>query len=447
MLLAVGLVLAVGARADGVTPVSGWLMWGNDLGRNGYVVQPVVPDPTQLHLLWTVQLEGIVTSQVLALRDFPTPGETREIVGTSRGKLYVINQNGFVVGLKQLPTTIFKSCFYVPDKSLGITGTPYIDAATRTIYVVDGTGYLHALDLDTLDEQPGWPVRLFTNPRQQVVWGALSLIKGRIYASTGMLCQNVSTGAFMVDLATRKVTNFKSVPLSLGGGGGMWGWGGLAYDAPSNSLFAGTANALPGGRNRIPHFDEGAGYAEHMLQFDMNLNLKASQGPLHPKGPADWDFTGTSMIVRVAGCPPLVASENKNGNLYAWRLNKVAAGVYQRLKLTKHLNGQPAWSPATRSLYVDGQTEYYKIVLGPDCKFRLDWKFPLPTKSVNGPPLVTGNVVWLPVSEDQAVWGVDATTGRAADEARRRRGDLPPPTPLDGRLYVPGYQGLISAYG
>ena len=169
--LAAVLVLAVAARADAPPPISGWLQWGNSLTRDGYVAAPAVADPSQLNLIWTLQLDGVVTSQILALHDFPTPGETRLIVGTSRGKLYVINQNGFVVGLKQLPVTTFKSCFYVPDKSLGITGTPYIDAPTRTIYVVDGQGFLHALDLTTLNDKPGWPVRLFTNPRQQVDWG------------------------------------------------------------------------------------------------------------------------------------------------------------------------------------------------------------------------------------------------------------------------------------
>ena len=213
-----------------------------------------------------------------------------------------------------------------------------------------------------------------------------------------MLCQNVEDKAYMVDVKTKKVTSWSAVPLRLGGGGGMWGWGGFAYDVPSDSLFAGTANALPGGRNRPPNFDEGLLYAEDMVQFDRNLKVKASQGPIHPRTIQDSDMTGTAMIVRVTGCPPLVASENKNGNLYVWRLNRLAAGLYQRVKLADHLNGQPAWSPATRSIYVVAHDRYHRIELGTDCRFKIDWTFPLPTKSVNGPPLVTGNVVWMPVS-------------------------------------------------
>jgi outer membrane protein assembly factor BamB len=440
------LVGAAGA-ARHAAPVTGWTTYGNDVSRIGYTPVPATADPTQLHLLWTTQLDGDITSQALVLRDFPTPGETRIFVGTSKGKLYVINQNGFVVGLKQLGTTTFSSCFYIPGKNMGITGTPVIDPATATIYVPDGSGYVHALDANTLAERPGWPIRLYKNVHQQMQWGALTLVKGKLYTSTGILCQAAASRAYAIDTTTRKVQSWTSVPLSLGGGGGMWGWGGLSYDAPSDSLFTATGDAFPVGRNRLPHFTESAAYGEHVVQFDTNLDVEGSHTPIKYHTPHDSDFTGTPIPVRVAGCPPLLVNENKNGNLYVYRIDAVSKGVYQRVHVADNLNGQPAWSPATGSIYVVGHIAYARYQLTSGCTFKLVWSFPLPTKSVNGPPLVAGNVVWFGASEDQTQWAVDATTGAVLTKLSTAEATFAPITPVDGRVYIPGFLGLVSAYG
>ena len=388
LIVAVTLALAGGARADG-PPYSGWTTYGNDVSRIGYTPVPAIADPAALNLLWTVQLDGDITSQPLVLRDFPTPGETRTFVGTSSGKLYLINQNGYVVGLKQLATTSFApTCYYLPGNRFGVTGTPAIDTATGTIYVSDGAGYVHALDVVTLAERPGWPVRLFTNPHQQMLWGALTLAKGRVFAASGILCQAASTHAYAINIATRAVKSWETIPLSLGGGGGIWGWGGMMYDAPSNSIFTATGDALPGGRNRGANFDESSGFAERVVQLDLDMKLKASHSPLHYKVVRDSDFTGTPIPVRVPGCPALVVAENKNGTLYVYRLNNLGAGVYQRVVISSNLNGQPAWSPASRSLYVTGHVRFFRVAMNSACKFKISWSIPLGTRSVNGPPLV-----------------------------------------------------------
>src|SRR5581483_2533816 len=56
----------------------------------------------------------------------------------------------------------------------GVTGTPVADPATRSLYVADAFGRLHALDLATGAERPGWPVVLYRDARRELVWATRS---------------------------------------------------------------------------------------------------------------------------------------------------------------------------------------------------------------------------------------------------------------------------------
>jgi hypothetical protein len=66
-------------------------------------------------------------------------------------------------------------------------------------------------------------------------------------------------GVYRVDLATHDVTTWFGVPAAEGGGGGVWGWGGTAYSAADDALYAVTANAFAGGSNSGDDFSESAG--------------------------------------------------------------------------------------------------------------------------------------------------------------------------------------------
>ena len=106
-----------------------------------------------------------------------------------------------------------------------------IDAAAKTLYVADAFGRLHALALATGAERPGWPVRVFSDYRRELAWGALALVDGSVYVPTAAYCDSSSLGGvFRVDVASRQVSRWTSVPAELGGGGGPWGWGGVAFD-------------------------------------------------------------------------------------------------------------------------------------------------------------------------------------------------------------------------
>ena len=108
----------------------------------------------------------------------------------------------------------------------GVTGTPVADPVTHSLYFVDGVGRLHGLDLETGKERAGWPVRLYTDFRQELVWGALTAIRGSLYFGTGSYCDAPMVGKiFRVDARTRDVSHWDVVPQEHGGGGGDLGLG------------------------------------------------------------------------------------------------------------------------------------------------------------------------------------------------------------------------------
>src|SRR6188472_3405776 len=97
LLLAPLLLLVVGvAAADGVgPPVTGWLTFSNSTARTNFVSEQTVGDPSKLSLVWTLQLDGIVTAQPLVVRDVPNGGDRTTYLATAAGSIYAVNQNGY----------------------------------------------------------------------------------------------------------------------------------------------------------------------------------------------------------------------------------------------------------------------------------------------------------------------------------------------------------------
>src|SRR5947207_3073187 len=83
-----------------------------------------------------------------------------------------------------------------------------------------------------------------------------ALADGAVYVPTASYCDSPSMSVYRVDLATQAVTPWFSVPAAEGGGGGVWGWGGTAFGATADALYAVTANAFAGGSNTGGDFSE-----------------------------------------------------------------------------------------------------------------------------------------------------------------------------------------------
>src|SRR5215831_13775881 len=113
------------AVAQPTLPLTGWLQFGNDVTRVGYLPAQAGPaDPAALQYLWSSQVDGTVTAQPLVVRNMPEPGSTMIYVVTADGWVEGLNQNGFIVLKRQLGHMILPSCSILPGSHYGITVTP-----------------------------------------------------------------------------------------------------------------------------------------------------------------------------------------------------------------------------------------------------------------------------------------------------------------------------------
>jgi len=436
-------------RGSAAQSAGGWLVYGNDLARSSATATSLLP--TSLRPAWFTPVSGRITSQALVAQDVPSPGSRTVYVATTKGVVYALAENGYIrwrVELGQLERVCPQIDGY------GVTGTPGIDPQTNALYLADAFGRLHALDLTTGEEQPGWPVPMYADFRRELVWGALTIVNGSVYVGTGSYCDRRMVGkVFRVEIATRKVSHWVVVPPELGGGGGVWGWGGVAYSARRGSLFVATGNAFRGGLNDGKRFREWAGYGEHLVELAPDLSVRAANHPPAIRAPRDLDFAGSPVIFRHRLCGELVGVLNKDGFLYVWRSAKVASGHLFSLRLARPrlaapLLSQAAYSPRTGALYVSTPTRLVRIDVDRRCRGRLKWARPVGSGLLNGSPTVAGDTVWLVenAGKGSALLGFDARSG-----ARRFRSVLAgpafvAPTVVAGRLYVGTYTGGVQGF-
>ena len=441
---ALAVLVVTGASAAGPPA---WTTYGGDPGRTGAASAALTPP---LRPAFVLPLRGRVTSQVLAARDVPSAGLTTLYVATSAGLVYAVSETGYVrwlVDLGQLANDCPQLDGY------GVTGTPVIDMAGQTLYAADALGRLHALALATGAERTGWPVQLFGDPAKELVWGALTLARGHVYAATASYCDS---GPFegrvvSVDVRSRELSNWLAVPVEQGGGGGIWGWGGSAWSSSLERLFVATGNAFEGGSNTGDDFSEAAGYGENVVSLSPDLKVVGASHPASIDQPLDLDFAGSPVVFDRPGCGELVVAHDKNAQLFGWRANDLNAGPLWTIDLepfdpANPLLSQPAYDAARRAVFVVTGAHLVRVDIGADCSAKRVWSQALGTDSLNGSPTIAGGALWFARSGTPGLAAVDTATGS-------RTGLLPlpgltvtPPTILDGRIFVGTFTGQLVGY-
>jgi outer membrane protein assembly factor BamB len=335
----------------------------------------------------------------------------------------------------------------------GITATPVVDTARGRLYVGDAFGLLHALDLRTGREDAGWPVQVFRWYEYDHIWGALTLVGDSVYVAAGAYCDRLMEGKLArVSITTGEVETWISVPLGLGGGGGIWGWGGAAYSSARQSLYVVTGNAFEGGENAGGAFHEYSGYGEHLVELSDDLHVRAASHPEDINALHDLDFTGSPVVFSRPGCGELVAAANKNGRLYLWRGDAVGEGPIGAVTLhtaapSRPLLTQPAYSPRLHSIYVVTNVSLARVAVDAQCRPRTVWAVSLGTRSLNGSPTVAGDTVWFATSgASPRLLGVDARTGAVSTRLRLGTLALVAPTVFEGRIYVGSFFGRVYAF-
>ncbi len=348
--------------------------------------------------------------------------------------------------------------------NVGVTGTPVIDPATRTIYLdamtADTTGtrtakhMVHALDAGTGGERTGWPVDLNATAKSgstnfqsslQNQRAALTLVGGRVIvpfgghvgdcqAYHGWIVSITTAGAPAVSAwATRAVA------------GGIWGSSGPASDG--TSIFFATGNSKSSG-NAGPNSSSGDnggswGDSETVYKFPPSATPPPMATTTDYFVPNNWvmlddqddDLGGTApILVHVPGATPadLVVALGKDLNAYL--LNKANLGGMDASPLAKVavasggaiIQATAAYTTAAGTFVVfkgsglncpGGQTgalTALKISASSPPKISVAWCGG-PTGS--GSPAVTMTnssgadaLVWV-VGTDNKIYGVDGATG------------------------------------
>lgn len=392
---------------------------------------------------FVLPVSGRITGQVLA-------ADGLFFVTSNAGDVVAFDRNGFVrwrANVGQLAHDCQQLDGY------GIVGTGVIDQASHTLYVADAFGRLHALALSSGIERAGWPIRLYPTFMQELDWGALTLAGGSVYVPTAAYCDTPLTlgGVDAVDLASNAVTTWRVVPKEDGGGGGPWGWGGLAFDPDSQSLFAATSGAFSGGSNRGASFTETAGLGDRLVELSPDLAVQASSHPPTLPDTQDLDFVGSPLLVETPACGKLVIAATKDDTVYGWSQDAIASGPLwtvpiEPYEIANPFVGQLAWSPKTSSVYAVTGTQFVRIAIDGSCGASIAWRRPLGTDSENGSPTVAGNTVWFADNGRKALVGYNVTTGAKVFQAALGGITVQAPTVVRGRVVVGTFDGIVDGF-
>ncbi len=415
------------AAGGAAVPWTPWLAYGRTPdAQNASATPMTLATAKSLRTIWRSKVYGLITAQPLYAPHVTVQGKSRELVVVASGDNAVTALDlfsGRVVWRRSLGPTRPQVC----GTKGGIESTPVIDAAANRIFVIGANGRLVALNLTTGKALPGWSVPIITRTDVEVVWGALRIAAGTIYAPVGSWCDKEGpAGAWdgrlvRVSEKTHRVLQTFDVVPGPKNGGGIWGPGGVSIDPADGSVWTATANSVV---VKDGNTDQGAPLGERVVHLTPNLKVLASVPQLNTNPMvADQGFGSTPVLFKAAGCPSMLAVNSKDLYTYVWRRAAITSAPVLRMKLgasgpANTFFAQPAWLPATRTLVIDGAAipgssdanGAVGLRLQKNCTFKLAWSVDIgggPTPQ----PLAAGRVAFVTSPRAGKVYAVDSQTG------------------------------------
>jgi hypothetical protein len=361
---------------------------------------------------------------------------------------------------------------------LGITGTPVIDAASKTVYldaVVDGgSGPLHlvfALSLGDGATVAGWPVDVGAalrgsgqdfNAPDQNERGALTILDGKVFVPFGGHfgdCGNYRGWVVGIALGDPKAVTAWATRAR---GGGIWAPGGIASDG--TSLFVATGNTMGAG-----------GWQDGEAVIRLAPDLHRSERNADFFAPSDWrelddsdaDLGGTNPLLIYAGSDQLALALGKDRRAYLLdegNLGGIGGSLAAETVASGAIRTAPAAYPAPDGAFVAFEGE------GANCPGNSGDLTVLRIRAASSPaistawcgavrgrgsPIVTTTdrrsdpIVWMVGAEGddrlhgfRGDTGAPVFTGGEAMEGMRHFGTL---IAAGGRLYVAG-DGRVYAW-
>ena len=343
--------------------------------------------------------------------------------------------------------------------NIGVTGTPIIDPATRTIYLdamihgVSGAQHqVHALDAATGIDRAGWPVDLNATARSggttflssvQHQRAALALIAGSVFVPFGGHFGDCGGyHGWIVGIPTAnpaQVTAWATTAFA----GGIWGSSGIASDGASLYVATGNTKALAtSGFSGTSPVNWGGG--EAVIKFPTSLTQPALTATTDYFYPTDWsamdlvdaDMGGTGPVLfSVPGANPssLIIALGKDRKAYLLNRTNLGGLDAQPLASLTMVAGQAIITAAAAYTTATGTYVVFKNGGASGCPagqsggltaIKVTGTSP-PTMAIawcggpttNGSPAVSvtdatgaNAIVWI-VGSDNQLYGVNGDTG------------------------------------
>jgi PQQ enzyme repeat len=413
----------------------------NNLSRDGLYIDSAFTPSAAANVTRDLNFDGTISGNVYAqplyIENGPG-GAAMIIVATESNNVYALDAlTGSVIWQRHVGTPVTSGLPCGNISPLGITGTPVVDLASRSLFfdaMIDGPikrHFIFSLNVDTGATNPGWPVNVnatatyngmtFTSSIQNQR-AALGLVNGVVYVPySGHFGDCGTFHGWVIGVPINNpssVTAWATTAI----GGGIWGHGGVASDG--THMFVITGNTFNTGGNW------GGGEAIIRLQAGPVF----SGTPTNYWAPINWleldngdiDLGGCgAVLINVPGATPsqLVLALGKDGNAYLLRRNNLGGitAPVASANVANFVGGQSAatyrTSQGTYFVFRAGSSSVftYKITATNPPTIISAWSASQPGR---GSPWVTTTdgtnnaIVWVVGAEgDQRLHGYNGDTG------------------------------------
>lgn len=466
-----------------VTPTGNLASWpafaggGARTGINGTEKTITPANVGKLALFWQTKLPDVTDSSPVFLPDVQTSTGRRELLflTTKTGSLLAIDAaNGSLLWKKD-----------TSGKQI-TNSTPVLDPTGKFVYSAGLDGKVHKYAVATGEEMTsgGWPITISLIPQNEKISSSLNITKKYLYVVTsGYLGANVHYEGHIVaiQLDTGRTTVFNAICSQItkiltdkpdmpnycpDSQGGIWGRAGAVIDPATGNVFAtsgnGPYNANTGGNN----------YGDSILELSPDLTtLIDTYTPKNFAQMAQNNLDlGSSAPVMLpiqldSATPFLLVQASKDLVLRLINRQDLSGtgqpghvgGELQAIKLVQAcpVNTQPvAWNDANHTTWVfvanDCNFSAYKVVTNQQGQTTLHLAYS--NANTGSSPFIANNLLFLEGSG--ILSALDPTTGKTLWDstlptAGGTIGGLHWESPLviNGIVYVPDEDGMLTAYG
>ena len=440
-----GLCLAAGLAAFPARADVNVTEHHNHDSRDGLYVDPAFTFAAAAALKRDTNFDGTISGNVYAqpLYIEGGPGGRAMVIAvTESNNVYALDAaSGKVIWQDHVGVPVPTANLPCGDiNPLGITGTPIVDLASRTLFLDAmttpdlGTSKRHliyALNVDTGTTNAGWPVNVNSNAVSgtnlfnsiyQNERGALAIVSNIVYVPYGGHAGDCGPyHGWLVGVPENNPTTVMAWATT-NTGGGMWAVGGPASDGSNPFIATGNtfgAGTIWGGGEAIIRFETGPLFSNATNDYWVPTNW-----PALDTGDTDLGGSG-ALLVDVPGATPskLVVSLGKDGNAYL--LNRTNLGGISLPLAQLHISSGPIIQAAATYQTTQGT---YVVCCGNTTSlvaFRINAASPPTITSAwtvsqngRGSPFVTSTdgtnnvIVWGIGSEgNQRLQGFNATNG------------------------------------